>query len=216
MMRSVRHLSAACLGLVLAACSSAPIHFHTLVPPAPETAGTGGAAAPYRIAVAPVTIPAGVDQPALVVRQGQGSMALLENQQWIAPLGDEIRTVVSGELTRRLGTRDVYGLTGSRDKPVYRVKIDIARFESVPSQYALLSAAWSINVVGKFGGDGEGRVMQCGNTIREPVGPGYDALVVGHQQALKTLADTIAAAIRAMRQGTDTPCPSAVANAREG
>lgn len=204
MMRSVRHLSAACLILALGACSSAPIHFHTLVPPA-STAAPVGAAAPYRIAVAPVGIPAGVDQPQMVVRQGQGSMALLENQQWIAPLGDEIRTVVSDALSRRLHAQDIYGLTASHDKPVYRVKVDVQRFESVPSQYTLLAAAWSVTIAGKS--ENKGRSLQCTSTIREPVGAGYDALVDGHQQGLEALADKVATGIQGMQQGNNATCP---------
>lgn len=203
MMRPIRHLTAACLCLMLAACSSAPIHFHTLVPPAPDASTGPTAAAPYRIAVLPVTIPAQVDQPQFVVRQGQGSVALLENQQWIAPLGNEIRTVVSDELTRRLGAQDIYGIAASDDKPVYRIKLDIQRFESVPSQYTLLSAAWSVQPA-----DGKGATLQCASTIREPVEPGYDALVVGHQQGLQTLADKMAAAVKRLASTGDANCPS--------
>lgn len=206
MMRSVRHLSVACAALVLGACSSAPIHFHTLVPPATGDTGQARATAPFRIAVAPVGIPAGVDQPALVVRQGQGSMALLENEQWIAPLGDEIRSVIADEVSRRLGTSDVYGLAASGDKPVYRIKIDVTRFESVPSQYVLVSAAWSVGLAGK--GAGKAQTLQCASTYREPVGPGYDALVAGHQQALTSLADQIAAAVSAMQRTGGDACPA--------
>lgn len=202
MMRSTRHLTAACLTLMLAACSSAPIHFHTLVPPAPNASVSPTTMAPYRIAVLPVTVPAQVDQPQFVVRQGQGSVALLENQQWIAPLGDEIRTVVSDELTRRLGAQDIHGIATSDDKPVYRIKLDIQRFESVPSQYTLLSVAWSVQPV-----DGKGPTLQCTSTIRESVGPGYDALVVGHQQGLLTLADKLAAAVRRVASAGVAQCP---------
>lgn len=202
MMRSIRHLSAACLGLMLAACSSVPIHFHTLVPPASDTPAGTAADASYRIAVLPVTIPAQVDQPQLVVRQGQGSVALLEGQQWIAPLGDEIRTVVADELTRRLGAQDIYGIATSEGKPVYRIKLDIQRFESVPSQYTMLSAAWSVQPA-----DGKGTTLQCNSTIRESVEPGYDALVVGHQQGLQALADKMAVAVRRLASGNDAHCP---------
>lgn len=206
MMRSVHHLSVACLVLTLAACSSAPIHFHTLVPPVPEGTTASGMAATYRILVAPVDVPASVDQPQIVVRQGQGSMALLENQQWIAPLGDEIRTAISDELSRRLHAQDIYGLAASHDKPVYRVKIDIKRFESVPSQYTLLSAAWSVAATGKTDDD-KGQALGCTSSIREPVGAGYDALVAGHQQGLKALADKVAAGIQDMERGRSGSCP---------
>ncbi len=209
MMISLRYLRIACLGLgavlALAACRSAPIHFYTLVPSSPGAPILAAAPASYRIAVLPVGIPAQVDQPQLVVRQGQGSVALLENRQWIAPLGDEIRTVLSDALVRKLGTQDVYGLADGGTGPLYRVKVDVRRFESVPGSHTLLAAGWSVS-----GGNGKDRekTLQCTSLLRENVGPGYAALVEGHQRALQALAGRIAAAVRGMAAGGTVSCPS--------
>lgn len=201
MKRVVCCLPMACLGLLLAACSSAPTHFYTLLPPVSTAAPTQTAS--YRIAVLPVGIPAQVDRPQMVVREGSGSVALLEGEQWIAPLGDEIRTALSGELTRQLGAENVYGLPHPKDVPVYRVKVDIDRFESVPGRYTLLSAAWSVHAA-----SGKGAVLQCASRVREPVGQGYAALAEGHQRGLQALAGDIAAAVRDMAQGAGTSCPA--------
>jgi len=204
MMRPVRYMSVACLALALTGCASAPIHFYTLVPPASAPPATS-AAAPYRISVLPVPIPAQVDQPQIIVRQGQGSMALLENRQWIAPLGDEIHTVISDEMSKQLHTQDVYGLAANQEVPTYRVHLDVKRFESVPSQYTLLAATWSIDVTGKH--DGKTPSLECTSTIRESVGQGYDALVAGHQQGLTALADAMARGVRIMARGGAPHCP---------
>lgn len=207
MMISIRHLRIACLGLgavlALAACRSAPIHFYTLVPSSAGAPIPAAAPASYRVAVLPVGIPAQVDQPQLVVRQGQGSVALLENRQWIAPLGDEIRTVLSDALVRKLGTQDVYGLADGGAGPLYRVKVDVRRFESVPGSHTLLTAGWSV-----YGGNGKEKTLQCTSLLRESVGPGYAALVEGHQRALQALAGHIAAAVRGMAAGGTVSCPS--------
>lgn len=182
----------------LAACSSAPTHFHTLVPGATVAPAV---TAPFAIDVLPVGVPAQVDQPQLVVRQGDGSVALLEGEQWIAPLADEVRAAVAAELTRRLGAQDVHGLPQAAGRPLYRIKLDVRRFDSVPAQYALVEAAWSVRATGSE------RSLECTASVREAVGPGYDALVRGHQQALMALADQIAVAVRGLAGGAAGHCP---------
>lgn len=200
MNRLIRHTPVLGVLLALAACSSAPTHFYTLVPPAAGTADAA-ASAPFLLDVMPVGVPAQVDQPQMVVRQGDGSVALLEGEQWIAPLGDEIRSAVAGELSRVLAAQDVHGLPHAGGKPVYRVKLDVRRFDSVPGQYALVEAAWSVRK------DDGGPVLGCTGSAREPVGAGYDELVRGHQRALAALADRIAAAVRRMHDTGTASCP---------
>lgn len=197
----LRFLLSASILAGLTACSSAPVHFYTLVPPLTHTA-PAGTAAPFSIAVLPVTIPAQVDQPQMVVRQGQGQVALLEGEQWIAPLGDEIRSAISSKLTQRLDTQDVQGLASVPDAPVYQVKVDVSRFDSVPGQYTQLVATWSIRAA-----EEKGKVMQCASHIREPVGVGYAALAEGHQRGLQTLADGMATTIQSMAHGQSPACP---------
>ena len=78
---------AACVSL-LAACSSTPTQYLTLVPPAARSApDSANALGP---ALLSVTIPSQVDQPQLAIRRADGSMTLLETERWIAPLSDEI------------------------------------------------------------------------------------------------------------------------------
>ncbi|HET6587459.1 MAG TPA: PqiC family protein [Oleiagrimonas sp.] len=200
MMRLVRCLSMIGMVVWLAGCSSAPIHFYTLVPP-DHAAPVSAATAAYRIAVLPVTIPAQVDQPQMVVREGASSVALLEGERWIAPLGDEIHMALSDALVRDLGAQDIYGLAGGGNKPVYRIKVNVDRFESVPGSHTLLAASWSVRRH-----DGKGQAMQCTSRIRETVGPGYAALAGGHQRALQTLAGYIATAVRGMAEGGAGAC----------
>lgn len=195
-------LPLSCLTLLLAACSSAPVHFYTLLPPAPATDAQQMAS--YRIAVLPVDIPAQVDRPQMVVRQGSGSVALLEGERWIAPLGDEIRNALSGELSRRLGAEDVYGLAHAGDMPVYRIQVNIQRFESVLGQYTSLSAAWSVHVTGD-----KQKTASCTSRIREPVGQGYAALAMGHQRGLQALAGRIATVVQSLVQGHAANCAPA-------
>ncbi len=85
--------------LLLAGCGGDATHFYTLVrPTAPSTAGT----ASFAIDVQSVRLPLQVDQPELVIRQGDGAVALVETRRWIAPLPDEVRSARADIRARRV------------------------------------------------------------------------------------------------------------------
>lgn len=177
--------SLAVLALALGACSSAPVHFYTLVKPAAPV--DGAAAAAFAIAVQPVSLPAQVDMPQLVVRQGPGALALIESEQWIAPLSDELRAALAAELGARLGVVDVYRLPRNAAVPVYRIQFDVQRFESTLAQSARIEALWTIQPPEK-----NSPQVTCASRVSESVGEGYAALVEGHQRALAKIAENIA------------------------
>lgn len=201
MMRGWLTLAAACALAALTSCTSVPTRFYTLVPQASK-APAATPVAGYRIDVLPVTIPARDDRPQLVVRQGDDRVALLENEEWIAPLADQVRSAVSAALSRRLGVMDVHGLPDAGDEPVYRIKLDVRRFESVAGRYARIDAAWSVHRKG-----GDGPAVRCNSSLEEPVGSGIGALVQGHQKALAALSGHIAGTVRAMAGGAHASCP---------
>lgn len=187
--------------LGLAGCASAPVHYYTLAPPV--AAAVRAVPAPYPFELLPVNVPAQVDVPQLVVRTGGQGMQLLDGQRWVAPLGDEIRGALSADLAQALGVADMSGLPGN-GKPRLRIMLDVRRFESVPGDHALIQAAWSLRLTGGSGGQG---ALACVSVASAKVGPGYDALVAGHQQALASLATRIAAAARAYEAGERPACP---------
>jgi uncharacterized protein len=213
MIRIAMRLLGTGAALALAACASAPLHYYTLVAPAAESAGGGVAPAgdtsvssgqpslPFELL--PVSVPAQVDQPQLVVREGGQGVALLGSERWIAPLNDEVRSALSADLARELHSQDVSGLPGN-DKPLLRIKLDLRRFDSQPGSYALIEGAWSVRLLrGQHPA-----ALACTSRINETVGPGYDALVQGHQRAIGALAAQIAAAAR-LRGNDQTPvCPA--------
>jgi uncharacterized lipoprotein YmbA len=194
--------------LALAACGgSAPVRYYTLVPAADAYVGTATqstitpAAAPFQFELLPVGVPAQVDQPQLVVRQGGQGVAVLDGERWIAPLGDEVRGALSADLARQLHTQDISGLPAGT-KPVLRIKVDLRRFDSVPGAYALLDAAWSVRPLKG------GAALSCTSRVQESVGQGYAALVQGHQRALDGLAAQIATAAQALAAGQAGACPA--------
>jgi uncharacterized lipoprotein YmbA len=198
----LRSLAAATLALTLAACASAPMHYHTLVAPATAPASaTAGAPLPFELL--PVHIPVQVDQPQLVVRQGEQGVALLDGERWIAPLADELHSALSSDLVQALPGQNVSGLPAG-GKPVLRVTLNLRRFDSLPGDYALIDAAWSL----RLSQPADGATLACSSQIRESVGPGYDALVQGHQRALQRLAEQIGRVARPFAAGQPVACPA--------
>jgi uncharacterized lipoprotein YmbA len=195
MIRTFRLAAAVSLLGTLAACSSAPTRFHTLIPPSSALAP---AAAPFMIDVQAVGVPPQVDQPALVLRQGASGIAVLDGERWASPLGDEIRGALAADLSARLGTHDVHGLPRAKDSKVVRVQFDVRRFDSEVGGSATLEASWSVR-----GGDA---ASTCASRVSEPAGGSYDSLVEAHQRALAKAADQVAAAVRAVANGQAGVC----------
>ncbi|WNW10518.1 PqiC family protein [Pseudomonas sp. DTU_2021_1001937_2_SI_NGA_ILE_001] len=191
--------------LGLAACSSPTMHYYTLVAPLHSEA-TSGAPAPFQFEMLPVLLPVQVDQPPLVVRQGDGSLAILDTERWGAPLGDEFHDALTAQLEQRWGRRDMAGLPKEGDLPVLSLRTDVRRFESVPGQYALLDVVWNLSLRGGAEG-GKRQTLTCSSVIREQAGSGLDSLVIAHQKAISRLADSIARGTQAWVSQPGKGCP---------
>jgi len=172
---------------VLTACASAPTHFLTLVPMA-----DGESAAilrPSSLQVESVAIPAEIDQPFLLVRESDGSVALIETERWIAPLSDQIRSSLNLALARRASQA-----TGAV-QPL-RIRIAVLRFDAVPDRYALFESTASLSLTGK-----PDATLECGTRLRVAVAPGYPALAEGFQTAIDELADALSREAASLRDG---------------
>lgn len=195
--------STVALALTLSACSTTPTHYYTLIAPATQ-APTHVAQAPFQFEMQPVLMAVQVDQPPLVVRQGDGSLAILENERWGAPLGDEFHDALTGELERRFGSRDLAGLPKQSDQPVLSIRTDVRRFESVLGQYALIDVVWNLSLRGN---GNQRQTLTCSSVIRQPAGLGMENLVLAHQKAVSSLADTIARTADRWVTQTSARCP---------
>jgi uncharacterized protein len=198
----MRPLMVALTTVMLAACASAPMHYYTLIPAPDSQPEAAAPSAGFQFELLPVGIPAQVDVPQLVVRQGRQSVALLDSERWIAPLADEVRGALSVDLSDRLHAQDIGSGLPVDGKPVLRIKIDLRRFESSPGNYALIDATWSIR---PLKGD---VVLTCSSHISENPGQGYDGMVAAHQQALSELAGQIAGVAPALAAGSSPACPA--------
>ncbi|APQ12261.1 hypothetical protein BJP27_12390 [Pseudomonas oryzihabitans] len=199
----MKRLTCLALPLLLAACAAkAPLTYHTLTSSADPQAT--GEPAPFRFALQSVTVPPQVDQPQLVIRQGNG-IALLEDQRWIAPLADEVRSALSADLQARLGTLDLGDAPRGGGSPVLRINLDVRRFESVPGAFARLEGLWTLRLATPAGD----RVLTCGSRLQAPAGPSYQSLVDAHRAALSQLAARIEpVARRFVAADGEADCPA--------
>lgn len=184
---------------LLAACSSVqPPRYHTLMPAVASAVRPAAPAGSLAWEVLPVAVPAGVDQPQWVVRTVDGSLAVLEQERWIAPLGEEIRGAVADRLTQDLGTPPV----SAEPRKRWRIRIDVHRFDSAPGREARLEATWTLS------SDADtARALRCrGEFVQTPAASGYLALAKSHQQAVAALAGAIGSELKALNAGQTAMC----------
>jgi uncharacterized lipoprotein YmbA len=181
------------ISVILAgACASPVSRFYTLSAGAAPAATTSN----LSVAVGPVSIPAVVDRPQIVVTAGPNQVRLEEFNRWAAPLQNNIARVVAENLVALLGTpRVILSSQALGAEADYRVAIEVQRFESVPGEAATLDAVWTV-IHAKDGKSQTGRT-----TVHETVqGSGYDTLAAAHSRALAVLSRDIAGGVRKLEQ----------------
>lgn len=184
---------------LLAGCGSAqPPRYHTLMPAPASTMRPAAPAGSLAWEVLPVAVPAGVDQPQWVVRTVDGSLAVLEQERWIAPLGEEIRAAVADRLTQDVGAPALSVESRKR----WRIRIDVQRFDSVPGREARLEATWTLS----SDADAAAALRCRGEFVQAPAASGYLALAKGHQQAVTAMADAIGSGLKALNAGQPATC----------
>jgi uncharacterized lipoprotein YmbA len=177
--------------ILVAGCGSTPAsRFYTL-------SASPGPAAPssdLSLAVGPVTVPAAVDRPQIVVSTGPNQVRLDEFNRWASPLQNNIARVVAENLVGMLGTPRVtispLTLSAGAD---YRAAIEVQRFDSALGEAAMLDVVWTVTRA-RDGTSQTGRT-----TVREPTtAQDYDALAAAHSRALARLSRDIADAVQAL------------------
>lgn len=197
--------TAACCGVtalaaLLGACGSTnpPTHFHTLMPPATALAVAEPKASRIDWQLRPVKVPAQADQPQWVLRVADGSVVMLEQERWIAPLADEIHAALVDRLTKSLGP-PAAGPAAAGSATSWRMTVDVRRFELVADREARLEADWWIR-------HGDTNVGCHSAFVQQPSAPGYAALAAAQQRAVGQLADAMSAALEELIKARPTGC----------
>jgi uncharacterized lipoprotein YmbA len=190
----ISRMAIAAAGILVAltsGCASSPSQFYTLSAHAPPASTPDAASSKLTIIVGPVTIPAIVDMPQIVISKGSNQVAPDQFNLWASPLRNNIALVVCANLAAQLGTPNVSSVL--RVDADYRVEIDVQVFESIPGEAAQLTSMWTVRRVK------DGRTLTGHTNTREPsTEKGYQALAAAHSRALNNLSTNIADAIRTL------------------
>jgi uncharacterized lipoprotein YmbA len=175
-----------------AGCASTPAsRFYTLSAATAPTATSSD----LSVIVGPVSVPAVVDRPEIVVSTGPNQVRLDEFNRWAAPLQNSIARVVAENLVVMLGAPRVTLSQSLGADADYRAAIEVQRFESAPGEAATLDAVWTVSRA-KDGKSQTGRT-----TVREAASDkGYDALAAAHSRAVARLSRDIADGVRALER----------------
>ena len=99
------------LTAVVAGCASTPSRFYSLSAAAEPTAPSSN----LSIAVGPVSVPAVVDRPQIVVNVGPNQVRLEEFNRWAAPLQNNIARVVASALGEAAMLDAVWNVRRTKD-----------------------------------------------------------------------------------------------------
>ncbi|MGF6605398.1 putative lipoprotein YmbA [Paraburkholderia sp. WSM4175] len=184
-------LMLALAGALLGACKSPATNFYTLSPD--ESLSSTGASRPIAAVIGPVTIPEIVDRPQIVTRIANNEVAVNEFDRWAQPLGGDIGRVIAADLGALLNSQQISVFDAVRDPSVvWRVRIDVMRFESVPGRDVTVDVLWTVRPPGKI------RAVTGRSVARESVsGPGFEPIIAAHDRALASVSRDIAAAVQA-------------------
>lgn len=172
--------------LLLAACRSDPIQFHTLTP---AQQGDHSRTTVGVIQIETISVPPQVDRAQIVIREGNSGLAILETHWWGATFVDELRSALADQLSNH----PVQGR--------YSVRVDVQRFDSVPGQYALMDVEWRL----RSASTGDTARVICRSALQTPSGASVDDLVLAQQNNVKRLAALISQA--AARPQASCPSP---------
>jgi uncharacterized protein len=192
MMRHGAGITILCaLGALIAGCVSTPeSRFFTLN----ATINHVAESSTLSVVVGPVSVPAAVDRPQIVVSTGPNQVRVDDFNRWASPLQSNISRVVADNLVSILGTPRVtvfpQTLSASAD---YQAAVEVQSFGSALGEAATLDAVWTVRRVK------DGKLQTGRTTVREPAPErGYDALAAAHSRAVARLSQDIAGALRAL------------------
>ncbi|WP_244306494.1 PqiC family protein [Paraburkholderia lacunae] len=176
--------------LTLAGCASPKADFYTLSPEAPRESARP--ATPIVVLIGSVNVPELVDRPQIVVRAGANQVTMNEFARWADSLKSQIPRVLAADVAQELNSPRVsaYPMAGDMTA-VWRVQIDVQRFDATLGDAVTVEVLWSVSPPGK-------RAPLSGrSTVREPcAGAGYDAVVAAYSRAFATVSGDISASIR--------------------
>jgi uncharacterized lipoprotein YmbA len=178
--------------LMLAACAGQTQRsdFYVLSAAAKTVTGVAGACSSQAISVGPVSWPRYLDQPRIVTRAGTNRLETSEFNRWGGSLEDDfVRTSIENLSALLQSELVVNYRRSSRFSPVYRVEMDVLRFDGRLGGDVALDVKWGIinEVTGKY------ELVTTSNIQKGTSDQGYEALVNASSMAVAELSEEIAA-----------------------
>lgn len=175
--------------------------FYTLAATLPPAAGQASTMPALVLGVGPVSLPPYLDRDQIVRRVDATRVELLEYERWAEPLEASTQRVLAVNLSRALGSEQILLYPWPLNRPVdWAVAVVVTHFEPVASGGAQLVARWSVRA-----GSTERPAVTRDAMLTVPASAAtIDASVAAMNQALGTLAEEIAAAVRQV-QATGAP-----------
>ncbi len=176
---------------LLACGSSPPMRYYTLKAVAPA-APIASVANTLAVRVEPVVIPPELDRLELVSRSGPYSVHIADSDRWAAPFEDQVRRIVSDDLSSRLPAHLVADPNEpATNEPRRLLSIALAQFYSDGACTATLRANWTLSNPKGDAEHGSEQLQTAGST------PCADSVPASMSAALAELADRLAAVIAA-------------------
>jgi len=179
---------------LLSACgSSPPTRFYALSEVAPtSTSAVSGDANAVPVRVEPVAIPAELDRLELVHHTGPNQVQVSDFDRWAAPLDEQIRRVLSEDLSARLPAGWVTDPNEpSTGDPRRRLSIEIGRFEANEGCAVTLHASWTLRAA--HAGSSRSGVERIDVPATSPCPA---SLAAAMSRALAALADRLASTLQ--------------------
>ncbi len=187
-----RYVSGACALVLLAACGSTPSsRLYVLgTTPVSQTAGIDEA---LRLVMGPITVPAYLDRPQIVVRDG-GRLRALEFDRWGEPVIDGVAAVLTQQVSAATGIEVLPFMWPGGLGDSWRVPTEIVRFEAETPGTFVLEARWVVmSPDAEEVGDRYRRRYEAPVDVEDPA-----AIVAAANQTLGRLAADIAVSVQAI------------------
>ena len=179
------------LVVLLAGCAgvSPRVDFYVLTADARPVTGVAGSCSSQAISVGPVNWPRYLDQPRIVTRVGSNRLEENEFNRWGGSLEDDFVRITIENLSGLLQSELVVNYRrSSRYAPVYRLEMDVLRFDGALGGDVVLEVKW--NVIAEATGKIE--LVTTSSIQKGTSGPDYEALVNASSMALAELSEEIA------------------------
>jgi uncharacterized lipoprotein YmbA len=199
--------AAVCGSVLLTGCGTTSLsRFYTLPPVQPAATETRvlSPEAAVTLSVGPISIPDYLDRPQIVVRSTQNELLLSEFNRWAGSLQSDTARVLRENLEKMLAGDGISVTSWRRGIPsVYRVSVDVSRFEVTAETGVVLKAQWAV-----FGGDGANVLLVRDSDIREEVrGGGIEPVVTAMGRALGSLSREIAQGVSGVKAAAPGKSP---------